>query len=95
MRFGFSDAHGRIWFEARYASFLSRFKPIIDSPPALTSLGAACRAVGIGTKGLRTPWNLLDVVCYKTDYETGCQALPRTKMPKTFTGGLMHFVPFL
>ena len=30
MRFGFSDAAGRIWFEARYASFLSRFKPIIE-----------------------------------------------------------------
>lgn len=30
MRFGFSDASGRIWFEARYASFLSRFKPIIE-----------------------------------------------------------------
>mmetsp|Transcript_8105 Transcript_8105/g.18964 ORF Transcript_8105/g.18964 Transcript_8105/m.18964 type:complete len:310 (+) Transcript_8105:113-1042(+) len=30
MRFGFSDSHGRIWFEARYASFLSRFKPIIE-----------------------------------------------------------------
>ncbi|CAE7242488.1 Iigp1 [Symbiodinium sp. CCMP2592] len=30
MRFGFSDANGRIWFEARYASFLSRFKPIIE-----------------------------------------------------------------
>ena len=30
MRFGFSDAKGRIWFEARYASFLSRFKPIIE-----------------------------------------------------------------
>lgn len=26
MRFGFSDASGQIWFEARYASFLSRFK---------------------------------------------------------------------
>jgi hypothetical protein len=31
MRFGISDAKGRIWFEARYASFLSRFKPIIAS----------------------------------------------------------------
>lgn len=30
MRFGYSDAKGRIWFEARYASFLSRFKPIIE-----------------------------------------------------------------
>lgn len=30
MRFGFSDAQNRIWFEARYASFLSRFKPIVE-----------------------------------------------------------------
>lgn len=30
MRFGFSDAEGRIWFEARYASFLSRFKPVAE-----------------------------------------------------------------
>eukprot|EP00931_Biecheleriopsis_adriatica_P051486 TRINITY_DN29866_c0_g1_i1.p1 TRINITY_DN29866_c0_g1~~TRINITY_DN29866_c0_g1_i1.p1 ORF type:complete len:234 (+),score=36.15 TRINITY_DN29866_c0_g1_i1:90-791(+) len=30
MRFGFSDPAGNIWFEARYASFLSRFKPIIE-----------------------------------------------------------------
>lgn len=27
-RFGFSDAHDRIWFEARYYSTLSRFKPV-------------------------------------------------------------------
>ena len=30
MRFGFSDPAGRIWFEARYASFVSRFKPIVE-----------------------------------------------------------------
>mmetsp|Transcript_21157 Transcript_21157/g.60469 ORF Transcript_21157/g.60469 Transcript_21157/m.60469 type:complete len:307 (-) Transcript_21157:115-1035(-) len=30
MRFGFSDGAGRVWFEARYASFLSRFKPILE-----------------------------------------------------------------
>ena len=37
MRFGFSDAKGRIWFEARYASFLSRFKPIIEPKPTAGS----------------------------------------------------------
>lgn len=30
MRFGFSDPHGRIWFEARYASLFSRIKPWIE-----------------------------------------------------------------
>jgi len=30
MRFGFSDAQNRIWFEARYASLVSRFKPWIE-----------------------------------------------------------------
>ncbi|CAK9116150.1 unnamed protein product [Durusdinium trenchii] len=43
MRFGFSDAHGRIWFEARYASFLSRFKPIIEYNVQRCDAGAAGR----------------------------------------------------
>lgn len=30
MRFGFSDTNHRIWFEARYASLFSRFKPWIE-----------------------------------------------------------------
>jgi len=30
MRFGFSDPAGHVWFEAKYASFLSRFKPIVE-----------------------------------------------------------------
>jgi len=30
MRFGFSDPNGKIWFESRYASLVSRFKPIVE-----------------------------------------------------------------
>ncbi|CAJ1415592.1 unnamed protein product [Effrenium voratum] len=43
MRFGFSDAQGRIWFEARYASFLSRFKPIIEYTVQRCDAGAEGR----------------------------------------------------
>eukprot|EP00933_Yihiella_yeosuensis_P053607 TRINITY_DN51880_c0_g1_i1.p1 TRINITY_DN51880_c0_g1~~TRINITY_DN51880_c0_g1_i1.p1 ORF type:complete len:230 (-),score=27.23 TRINITY_DN51880_c0_g1_i1:129-749(-) len=43
MRFGFSDPHGNVWFEARYASFLSRFKPIIEYNVQRCDVGAVGR----------------------------------------------------
>jgi len=44
MRFGFSDAAGRIWFEARYASFLSRFKPIVEYTLQRCDVGSGGRS---------------------------------------------------
>ncbi|CAE8636956.1 unnamed protein product [Polarella glacialis] len=43
MRFGFSDPSGRVWFEARYASFVSRFKPYIEYTLQRCDVGATDR----------------------------------------------------